>query len=70
MVVTNRTLTDGEVLLLCTDGLHGPVSDEAIAKTLGASADLTQAVDQLLAQALAAGGADNVTALLLRYNVE
>jgi serine/threonine protein phosphatase PrpC len=70
VVVTTRTLRDGEMLLLCSDGLHGPVSDEAIARTMGASADLADLTEQLVAQALAAGGADNVTALVLRFTVE
>jgi len=68
VVVRTRTLTNGEMLLLCSDGLHGIVTDAAIAQSLGASIDVTEAVDRLLAQALAAGGSDNVTALVLRYS--
>jgi protein phosphatase len=69
VVVSTRTLRDGEMLLLCSDGLHGSVSHAAIAQTLGATTDVVEVVDRLLAQALAAGGSDNVTALVLRYQV-
>ncbi|WP_194289092.1 MULTISPECIES: PP2C family protein-serine/threonine phosphatase [unclassified Nocardioides] len=54
----------GDRLLLCTDGLSDLVDDEAIAGTLreGAAA---QAVTALVHAALAAGGRDNITCVVL-----
>ena len=61
-------LVPGDVVLLCSDGLSGPVSEPAIAATLSRDAPLQYQVEQLITQAKAAGGPDNVTAVLLRYN--
>lgn len=59
-------LQDGDQILLCSDGLSGPVDDERIATILRKTADGEAAVAALLAQANAAGGPDNITAVLLR----
>lgn len=56
----------GDLWLLCTDGLTGMVSDEDIARTLKDAENLDAAADSLLAQALDAGGRDNVTLILWR----
>jgi len=56
----------GELLLLCTDGLHGVTSDQEIEKTLASPDSLEAKCRQLIASARAQGGPDNVTALLLR----
>ena len=56
----------GDLWLLCTDGLTGMVSDGDIARTLKETDDLDAAADSLLAQALDAGGRDNVTLILWR----
>jgi serine/threonine protein phosphatase PrpC len=61
-------LEPGDLVLLCSDGLSGPVSEPAIAATLSRDAPLQYQVEQLITQAKAAGGPDNVTAVLLRYN--
>lgn len=60
-------LQDGDQLLLCSDGLHGPVPDEAIAAILESPccverklADLNHAADE-------AGAPDNVSCVLLSY---
>lgn len=56
----------GDVLLLCSDGLHGAMTDEEIAAILArASADnLEQCCKELISLANANGGRDNITALL------
>jgi protein phosphatase len=61
-------LQPGDVVLLCSDGLTGPVAEEAIAATLSRDAPLQYQVEQLVTQAKAAGAPDNVTVVLLRYN--
>jgi serine/threonine protein phosphatase PrpC len=60
------TLHDGDQVLLCSDGLSGPVDDALIARILADSPDGDKAVAGLLAQANAAGGPDNITAVLIR----
>ena len=61
-------LQPGDLVLLCSDGLTGPVAEEAIAATLSRDAPLQYQVEQLVTQAKAAGAPDNVTVVLLRYN--
>ena len=60
-------LVPGDQLLLCSDGLTGVVEDEAIARTLLETEDPDAAVATLIELANAAGGPDNITVLLLRY---
>jgi protein phosphatase len=55
----------GDVLLLCSDGLYGAVSDRAIAATLLIHPP-GRAVAELVQMALAAGGEDNITAIVVR----
>ncbi len=54
----------GDRILLCSDGLHGPVDDVTIAGVLGGATSAGQAVDALIATALERGGPDNVTAVV------
>src|SRR5262249_37969499 len=60
---------DGDVLLLCTDGLTEVVNDAQIASILGEGADPERSCQRLLDRALDEGGPDNVTALVARYSV-
>ena len=56
-----ETLSAGDHLLLCTDGLTRYVSQTEIMEVLLTDADLERKVQTLLSKALAAGGADNIT---------
>jgi protein phosphatase len=60
-------LEPGDRILLCSDGLHGPVDDAAIAGILAGSVSPRQAVERLIECANQNGGPDNVTAVLLEY---
>lgn len=56
---------NGDLFLLCSDGLTSMVSDEEIAKLLvAARADLDSAGEKLVAAANQAGGEDNITVVL------
>ncbi|MBA2381447.1 MAG: Stp1/IreP family PP2C-type Ser/Thr phosphatase [Chloroflexi bacterium] len=55
----------GDRLLLCTDGLHGQVDDEAIGRILAEPAGPADAADRLIAAANEAGGEDNVTVIVV-----
>jgi protein phosphatase len=63
--VTEHELHGGDLVLLCTDGLHGLVPDDAIAECLRATEDLQQTAHRLVQAALDRGGRDNVTVLLI-----
>jgi PPM family protein phosphatase len=66
VTAAERPLAVGDLLLLCSDGLHGLVPDEAIAPLLAAGT-VEQAAAQLIQRALERGGSDNVTVVLGRY---
>lgn len=55
-------------LLLCSDGLSSVVSDTEIGEVMAGQMDLQVSCDELVGRANAAGGPDNVTALLLVVN--
>jgi protein phosphatase len=57
---------DGDVVLICSDGLCGQVGDEAIAAVMRSESDLQRVAKILVEQANAAGGIDNVTVVLGR----
>ncbi|MFN0063475.1 MAG: Stp1/IreP family PP2C-type Ser/Thr phosphatase [Myxococcaceae bacterium] len=57
----------GDVFLLCSDGLSGMVPDSQITEVLNSTSDLDRACEQLIGLANAAGGNDNVTCVLTRY---
>jgi serine/threonine protein phosphatase PrpC len=65
--LSERTLTSGDVLLLCTDGLHGVLDAGRLQGILEATPDLEQAAQNLVDAAMDAGSRDNVTALVMRY---
>ena len=54
-------LGPGDVVLLCSDGLHGALPDPEIATVLGQGGSAHEICARLLAAALAAGSQDNVT---------
>jgi PPM family protein phosphatase len=57
----------GDLFLLCTDGVHGQVSDEEIrALLLAAGDDLEPAARSIIERANAHGGFDNSTVILAR----
>jgi serine/threonine protein phosphatase PrpC len=56
----------GDVYLICSDGLTTMVKESRIAEVLGQSDALEQAVGQLIDDANAAGGRDNITIVAFR----
>ena len=65
--IGERVLADGEVLLFCSDGLHGEISDEQAAAILARETDAVAATDALVALVLEQAARDNVTALVVRH---
>lgn len=58
-------LNDGDIILLCTDGLTNFVDGEDIVKILKSSADGNQKAELLVEKANENGGGDNITAVVL-----
>jgi PPM family protein phosphatase len=67
--VQELTLESGDSLLLCSDGLSDMVSREEIAAVLTRGAPAKTLCERLVELALAAGGKDNVTALVAQYHI-
>ncbi len=67
--IHHLSLQNGDVLLLCSDGLTDMVEDREIAAMLDDRQSLDQAADGLIELALEAGGHDNVTVVLGEYRV-
>ena len=66
--VVEHPLAPGDVIMLCSDGLHAMMNDEAILGVVTPFPDtLEQAAAQLIDAANDAGGKDNVTVVLVRY---
>jgi protein phosphatase len=66
--VINEPLRKGDWLLLCSDGLNDELEDREIADILRANSAPDAAADALIAAALARGGRDNVSAVLVEYD--
>ena len=58
-------LLPGDLLLLCTDGLTGMITDRVIAKVLPLDIRLPDRVAELIRLANERGGRDNITAVLV-----
>ena len=56
-----------DILLLCSDGLHGVLEDEEIAAALATGESLKEKAEALIASTLDHGAPDNVTVLLVRH---
>ncbi len=57
-------LEDGDMILLCSDGLHGKVTDKEISETVKSLE--TKAVTRLIALANERGGDDNISVIVLK----
>ena len=57
---------DGDVFLLCSDGLTSMIGDDAIERILREAPDVSTAGHALIDAANAAGGRDNITVVLFR----
>jgi serine/threonine protein phosphatase PrpC len=69
--INDHQVFPGDVLLLCSDGLHGALSLEDIAGAVSGMEDLDIAARKLVTLANDRDGSDNVTAQLVRVqNVE
>lgn len=61
---TSIGLLPGDLILLCSDGLYGPLGDEGIAEILRRGLPPPETLQVLVDAANAAGGPDNITVVL------
>jgi serine/threonine protein phosphatase PrpC len=57
----------GDIYLLCSDGLSGPVTDDELLQICGANGDLKGSATRLIERANSNGGPDNITVVLARW---
>ncbi|HEX2863781.1 MAG TPA: protein phosphatase 2C domain-containing protein [Deinococcales bacterium] len=62
-IVTDE-LQNGDMFVLCSDGLHGLVSEGELLEELGRNATLQSAIDFFIGLAESRGGPDNITAVV------
>lgn len=63
------TLADGDVVMLCTNGLTDTIGDDEIAEVLGSSRTVDDQCETLVTRATNAGTGDDVTVLLTRHHL-
>ncbi|QIL46143.1 Stp1/IreP family PP2C-type Ser/Thr phosphatase [Vagococcus coleopterorum] len=66
--VTTLVLENGDTLLLCSDGLTNMVANDDILAIVETKEDVDEALHELVNHANEAGGADNITALLMKIS--
>ena len=63
---TALTLLAGDVLVLCTDGLHDEMKERTIAQIVSQKKDIEEIARELVARAVEIDGGDNTTAQVIR----
>ena len=64
--IADRQVLPGDILLLCTDGLHNSVNEDDMGPLLPVDVDLDKASKRLVALANERDGGDNITVQLIR----
>ena len=67
--IMNEPPVTGDVYLLCSDGLSGMVTDPQMADILATDGTLDEKCEQLIDSANKAGGTDNITVILVHFDV-
>ncbi|HEX7505674.1 MAG TPA: PP2C family serine/threonine-protein phosphatase, partial [Polyangia bacterium] len=67
VVLSHVKICRGDVVLLSSDGLHGPVPDEEMRDILLAEPDPKKACEILIAKALEREGPDNISVVVARF---
>jgi serine/threonine protein phosphatase PrpC len=65
--VFERDLKDGDILLLCSDGLHGEIDDQGLASLMRNGTTPEAIADAMVKQTLTGRAPDNVTAMIVKY---
>jgi protein phosphatase len=65
--LAERQLCDGEVLLLCSDGVHNVLDDHTLRRLLSQDTSLETITRSVVNAAIDRGSRDNATAVVVRY---
>jgi len=69
--IAEQTVQNGDIYLLCSDGLNDVITDPEIAQELGKNgANLEETTRRLVALANARGGPDNISVILARTGAQ
>src|SRR4051794_6480313 len=68
--LTHQPLRRGDTLVICSDGLSTQINRDQIAEIVNSEKDLTQTCKKLIDAANAAGGPDNITVIVARFEGE
>jgi PPM family protein phosphatase len=66
--ITDVQVQKGDLLVLCSDGLHGPVPESDIASVVKQNENLPSAAEKLVALAKQRDGSDNISVQLVRIH--
>lgn len=64
--ISLQEIEDGDLYLLCSDGLTNCLNDQLIADILARQTDISQATEELITCANDAGGVDNISVVLVK----
>ena len=64
--ISEHRIKEGDMFLLCSDGLSGMITDEGMEHILRETSDLEENCDRLIEVANDNGGTDNITVILVR----
>ena len=67
--IVEEPMESGDLYLLCSDGLHAVIGDAAIRSILSTGTDVERTARHLNEAARAHGGPDNISVVLLSYNL-
>jgi len=62
---TTLTLKQGDILVLCSDGLYGGMYEENIARICSQEKDIQEIAEELVCYAIQVDGSDNATAQVI-----
>ncbi|MBP5275731.1 MAG: Stp1/IreP family PP2C-type Ser/Thr phosphatase [Lachnospiraceae bacterium] len=60
-------LKDGDVILMCSDGLSNMIDDKEILKIVSGEEDIEESAAKLIETANSNGGSDNISVVLIKY---
>ena len=60
-------LKDGDVILMCSDGLSNMIDDKEILKIVSSEEDIEESAAKLIETANSNGGSDNISVVLIKY---
>lgn len=61
------SICEGDIILLCSDGLVNMVEDEKILSVITRTKTFEETADKLVREAENAGGSDNITVILIKF---